>query len=254
MSHCSVGLGTNRWGFGGRPFDLAMTPDGAVLVSDDANGADLPSCLSACGCVAIRSGAIGAAVLIAVASLVAQTRDSTSTDRLAIQALAEKATSANIVVTSSSAAPNGPLPLVHSDYARRSRRRCDGRACRRRRVARRGHGGSGRAGTEAVRALDAVQRARDRDVVAGSAAWIAPASGVGRRSAGRNSRGTIGYFGPRPLRSDPAHYYHFQIFALTEMLSLQPSGSRDALLAALKGRVVATGDLVLTFQAPVNAR
>lgn len=38
LSGFLVELGANRWGFGGRPFGLATTPDGAVLVGDDANG------------------------------------------------------------------------------------------------------------------------------------------------------------------------------------------------------------------------
>ena len=38
MSGFLVSIGANRWGYGGRPFGLAMTPDGAVLVGDDANG------------------------------------------------------------------------------------------------------------------------------------------------------------------------------------------------------------------------
>jgi hypothetical protein len=38
------------------------------------------------------------------------------------------------------------------------------------------------------------------------------------------------------------------------MLSLPPSASREALLAALDGRVVGTGNLVVTFQAPLDAR
>ena len=38
MSGFLISIGANRWGYGGRPFGLAMTPDGAVLVGDDANG------------------------------------------------------------------------------------------------------------------------------------------------------------------------------------------------------------------------
>jgi glucose/arabinose dehydrogenase len=38
LSGFLISLGANRWGFGGRPFGLAMTPDGGVLVGDDANG------------------------------------------------------------------------------------------------------------------------------------------------------------------------------------------------------------------------
>ena len=174
----------------------------------------------------IRSGAIGAAVLIAVASLVAQTRDSTSTDRLAIQALAEKATSANIVVTSSSAAANGPLPLVHSNYGEKISPPL------------RWTGVPATAASLAV-----VMEDPDAQEPRPFVHWMlynVPATAtslpealpglprlpeLGDALQGRNSR-TIGYFGPRPPRSDPAHHYHFQIFALTEMLSLQPSASR----------------------------
>ena len=38
MSHCSVGLGTNPLGIWWTSVRPAMTPDGAVLVGDDANG------------------------------------------------------------------------------------------------------------------------------------------------------------------------------------------------------------------------
>lgn len=38
LSGFLVQLGSNRWGFGGRPFGLATMPDGSVLVGDDANG------------------------------------------------------------------------------------------------------------------------------------------------------------------------------------------------------------------------
>lgn len=38
LSGFLVSLGANRWGFGGRPFGLSVTPDGAVLVGDEANG------------------------------------------------------------------------------------------------------------------------------------------------------------------------------------------------------------------------
>ena len=31
-------LGTDHWGVIGRPFGLALTPDGALLVGDDLNG------------------------------------------------------------------------------------------------------------------------------------------------------------------------------------------------------------------------
>jgi hypothetical protein len=47
---------------------------------------------------------------------------------------------------------------------------------------------------------------------------------------------------------------HVQLFVVSDMLSLPPAVSREALLAALSGRVIAAGELVVTFQAPLNAR
>jgi Raf kinase inhibitor-like YbhB/YbcL family protein len=65
---------------------------------------------------------------------------------------------------------------------------------------------------------------------------------------GRNSRGQIGYMGPRPPEGDPPHHYHFQVFALDAPLTLQPGADREALLAAMSGHVVARGETVGTFQ------
>jgi Raf kinase inhibitor-like YbhB/YbcL family protein len=88
-------------------------------------------------------------------------------------------------------------------------------------------------------------------------AWnIAPGSGglaEGRLPAGaaegRNSRGSTGYFGPRPHGSSP-HHYHFQLFALDSRLTLPAGASRPQLLAAMKGHVLAKGDLVGLFAEP----
>jgi Raf kinase inhibitor-like YbhB/YbcL family protein len=65
---------------------------------------------------------------------------------------------------------------------------------------------------------------------------------------GSNSRSEIGYFGPRPPPGDAPHPYHFQIFALDRTLDLPSGFNRHALLEAMKGHVLAKGDLVGTFQ------
>lgn len=65
---------------------------------------------------------------------------------------------------------------------------------------------------------------------------------------GRNSRGQVGYFGPRPPRGDQPHHYHFQVFALDTTLSLAPGVSRESLLDAMRGHVIARGELVGTFE------
>ncbi len=65
---------------------------------------------------------------------------------------------------------------------------------------------------------------------------------------GRNSHGSVGYFGPRPPRGDPAHHYHFQVFALDRMLTLSPGASRDALVDAMAGHVIGKGEVVGTYR------
>ena len=61
---------------------------------------------------------------------------------------------------------------------------------------------------------------------------------------GRSGAGTIGYFGVQPPAGDPPHHYHFQVFALDTMLDLPPGSDRDQVLAAVRGHVIAKGELV----------
>jgi Raf kinase inhibitor-like YbhB/YbcL family protein len=56
---------------------------------------------------------------------------------------------------------------------------------------------------------------------------------------GTNTRGSLGYTGPRPPVGDPAHRYYFQVFALDTMLDVPFGADRDQLLAAMKGHVLA---------------
>lgn len=64
---------------------------------------------------------------------------------------------------------------------------------------------------------------------------------------GRNDRGTIGYYGPRPPEGDPAHHYHVQVFALDRMLDLPFGASRAELLEAMRGHVLGQGEVVGTY-------
>ena len=48
----------------------------------------------------------------------------------------------------------------------------------------------------------------------------------------------------------PKHHYHFQVLALDRMIDTPAGATRDQVLAAVKGHVVAKGELVGTFQAP----
>ena len=65
---------------------------------------------------------------------------------------------------------------------------------------------------------------------------------------GRNDRGTLGYTGPRPPVGDAPHPYHFQVFALDAMLPLGHGASRAELLDAMRGHVLAAGETVGTYQ------
>jgi Raf kinase inhibitor-like YbhB/YbcL family protein len=69
---------------------------------------------------------------------------------------------------------------------------------------------------------------------------------------GATTRGSPGYFGPRPPVMDAPHRYHFQVFALDTMLQVPPGADRDTLLAAMRGHVLAKGELVGLFQQQVK--
>ena len=63
---------------------------------------------------------------------------------------------------------------------------------------------------------------------------------------GVNDRGATGYFGPRPPEGE-AHPYHIQVFALDTVLDLPAGATREAVLAAMEGHVLAAGEIVGTF-------
>jgi para-nitrobenzyl esterase len=72
-------------------------------------------------------------------------------------------------------------------------------------------------------------------------------------SNGPNIRGpNQPYMGPH-TPAGPKHHYHFQIFALNAVLPPQAAGSYDALITAMKGHVLAEGDLIGLAEADPNA-
>ena len=61
---------------------------------------------------------------------------------------------------------------------------------------------------------------------------------------GKNVAGRMGYVGPKPPAGQ-AHPYHFEVFALNTRLNLDPEkADRAAVVAAMKGKVLASGDLI----------
>ena len=57
---------------------------------------------------------------------------------------------------------------------------------------------------------------------------------------GKNDFGRIGYGGPAPPRGKP-HRYFFKLYALSTLLELAPGSTKDQLIAAMKGHVLAEG-------------
>lgn len=69
---------------------------------------------------------------------------------------------------------------------------------------------------------------------------------------GATSNGSVGWFGPEPPKGDKPHSYHFQLLALDTMPDLPLGATRDQLLAAANGHVLATGELVDTYAEPAS--
>ena len=65
---------------------------------------------------------------------------------------------------------------------------------------------------------------------------------------GRNGFGSIGYGGPKPPSG--VHHSHLIVFALNAPLALAAGADSRALSQALRGHVLASGEIVGTFAAP----
>jgi len=64
---------------------------------------------------------------------------------------------------------------------------------------------------------------------------------------GRNDFGRFGYNGPKPPPGKP-HRYFFDLFALDTMLPVEPEVSAARLQAMMTGHVIATAELMGTYQ------
>ncbi|HEY7086736.1 MAG TPA: YbhB/YbcL family Raf kinase inhibitor-like protein [Tepidisphaeraceae bacterium] len=89
--------------------------------------------------------------------------------------------------------------------------------------------------------------ANQRDLPAGAIGENATTAKFGGAVEGTNSAGAMGYFGPTPPQSDPAHHYHFQVFALDTTLNLPQGATKQDLMKAIDGHVLAKGETVGTF-------
>lgn len=64
---------------------------------------------------------------------------------------------------------------------------------------------------------------------------------------GKNDFGNIGYGGPAPPKGKP-HRYFFKVYALSTELDLASGATEAELLDAMKGQVLAEGQLMGTYQ------
>lgn len=71
-------------------------------------------------------------------------------------------------------------------------------------------------------------------------------SGAARE--GKNDFGRKGYGGPMPPPGHGVHHYHFKVYALDATLDLRAGASKDQLLDAMKGHILAEGELVGTYE------
>ncbi len=238
-----------------RPVGLAQTPDGALLMADDANGviyriAHTEPTLArqaVTGAEAPRTPA-GPMLLQAGRGIgvpLALERDETK---------ASSSTSPRAAITLSSATiiPDGPIAALHSEYA-------DGVSP--------ALSWTPMAGAKSYALIVEDPDAKPLTPFVHWLAWNIPGAlsslpeGLQEQERltepdgllqGRTSRGSVGYYGPRPPVGDPPHHYHFQIFALDTLLNVPPGADRDTLLAAMRGHVIGQGRLVGLYQQTVK--
>jgi Raf kinase inhibitor-like YbhB/YbcL family protein len=73
-----------------------------------------------------------------------------------------------------------------------------------------------------------------------------PSNATELGTMGSNSWDTLGYRGPCPPPGDP-HRYVMTVYALDALLGLDEGATKDALLAAMEGHVIASGQLIGEF-------
>jgi len=64
---------------------------------------------------------------------------------------------------------------------------------------------------------------------------------------GKNAFGNSEWLLPAPPAGDAPHDYVFQLFALDEPVALMPGATRDELIAAMRGHVIAAAVLTATY-------
>jgi Raf kinase inhibitor-like YbhB/YbcL family protein len=228
----------------GRLVGNAIAADGSLLFTDDRNG------------VIYRVSYVGSdgraqAQAISGESMLHQTRTGAKSD-LALN-LAETKAAATLTVTSGAFAQNGAIPTIYSSY--------DQNASPPLRWTK------GPQGTQSYAILVEDPDANITPLpVVHWIVWNIPSvvtelreglesldrleDPMGLRQGPNTAAGNVGYKGPHPPDGDPAHHYHFQIFALDQKLDLPVGANREDLVKAMRGHVLAKGELIGLFKRP----
>jgi Raf kinase inhibitor-like YbhB/YbcL family protein len=72
--------------------------------------------------------------------------------------------------------------------------------------------------------------------------------GGGTFTEGLNSWKESGYGGPLPPKGHGPHHYHFKIYALDTDVDIGPGATKDEVLEAMEGHVVARGELIGIYE------
>ncbi len=150
----------------------------------------------------------------------------------------------DLSVTSSAFAPGSPIPAPYSDYDKS--------------VSFPLAWSAGPPGTKTYTVMIQDPDAAPATPILHWLTWDIPAtttslpeatgqSTVPEARTGVNTHGKIGYFGPHPPAGDLPHHYHVEVFALDTTLDVVPGETVDAVAKAMKGHVLAQGELVGTF-------
>jgi Raf kinase inhibitor-like YbhB/YbcL family protein len=75
-----------------------------------------------------------------------------------------------------------------------------------------------------------------------------PEGGARGALEGENDFGGTGYGGPMPPRGHGTHRYRFKVYALDAELGVAGGLTKDELLRAMEGHVLAQGELVGTYE------
>jgi Raf kinase inhibitor-like YbhB/YbcL family protein len=236
-----------EYGYMGRPFGLAVAKDGSLFVGDDANGVIYR--VSYAGPKTAQSEAPMQIDKVAANSASPEPK----TPKQLAGDIVQANKSAKLDVTSSAFDDNGRIPERYSAYDQNFSPAIGWSK-----------------GPDGVKSYVLLMEDPDASTATPFVHWIAyniPADvtrldeGVPGTDAltkpegarqGVNSRGSVGYFGPKPP-ADGDHHYHFQVFALDTTLDLKPGAGRKEVLDAMRGHVLAQGERVGLFRKPASA-